>query len=389
MSIFPGKYLLVLAAIVIIVGAALVWAREPELTLASFEACFRNREDKRECAEKHARALLDTMPAADLVLEIEKQYPAICHAAGHFIGQELFQRSSVEEALLSCAPLSCWAACPHGVIGAAFVVDADIQISEEEWQHPNIDLMRSVAGELCTGRVTCHAVGHVLFTLSDSLTQALSLCEELSTNIGIGSCYHGVFMENGSSYFADVTLAGNRKSYRDPEDLLAPCSSLPEKYDAYCYWLHFLNQNIVFTEQEIYDEGERMQLRKEACETLVMDTRRVSCFMGFGVSLPAEITLPDALRVCGELNGKERASCSLGASHRRSSMGMPSEEVTASCDSLSGDMQSGCYEGYFRWLVLSNSELAHACDDATDSCRQALDAFKADRSSFFRIEKEL
>jgi hypothetical protein len=64
------------------------------------------------------------------------------------------------------------------------------------------------------------------------LTDALSICDQFDRSDATEGCWQGVFMEN-----VNGTMEGAGQGFRE-DDLLAPCSTLSEKYQWECYINH-------------------------------------------------------------------------------------------------------------------------------------------------------
>ena len=93
-----------------------------------------------------------------------------------------------------------------------------------------------------------HGVGHgYMFYVNYNLTNALDICDALSTPTAQEGCWQGTFMENVNGKFKGepIELLGFKK-----DDPLAPCNALDTKYRHQCYenhagyLLHYFNTSL-------------------------------------------------------------------------------------------------------------------------------------------------
>jgi hypothetical protein len=326
------------------------------------------------CAEKRVQNILQRTPARDLMRELESTLPGQCHPLGHIIGREVYRRvGSIESAFEECSPAACVAACLHGATGEALVSVPGVRASLTELRHPTFDLVRAEGNNLCTVRQACHAVGHVLFTLANDLSQALSLCDDISSEHGTTwDCYNGVFMEDGRGIFAQTENIKRKHTYRDNNDLLHPCTTMEERYQPACFLYLFTNQIPTLQEQGM-DEAGQLQVRIDACRTLA-DTARVLCIRGVGWSLFLLHSLDDAMHVCDGMDAEdERVACVFGASNAYTQFGEPHASITRWCDAFVSVVAHACYFGVFDSLSYRRDPaLEKACEGAAPVCAEAL-----------------
>lgn len=372
---------LCMTGVIAAAGAAYIASAEPTL-----ESCFFGTDDTdTTCARSAISALLEKENAAMLLDRLEKEIPARrCHAVGHIIGQQLFDRTgNIEWALSECSD-GCRRACKHGAVGKALASASGVATSEE-LMHPNIDLIRSEGRRLCTDTHACHGIGHVLFWLVDGLQSALEMCDSIASPRSQKACWRGVFMENADPF---SEIGAPAKNDRDPDDLLSPCRTVPPQYQSVCFLSLSQNQLRTFDERGITDLEEKRRARFKACDELESSNLREACFEGYGSSLfpkiaDASVNAERALATCGELSGeRERAACAHGYA-RVLSFHVPLAEAVVFCASIGERLaKSACYESEFDHSTFvgdDDARIKSACLEAHDeTCQKTLDLLSAD-----------
>lgn len=311
--------------------------------------------------------------------------PGRCHQFGHVLGEQLYSKSgSVEQALAQCSP-ACGSSCLHGATAAAFLAVPEVRASVEDLAHPNIGVILAEGKKLCANWETCHGVGHVLYSLSDTLIGSLGLCDAIG-GLEIFTCYWGVFMENA------VRGAPGLPS----GDLVWPCLSVPDKYQEACFHLHHMQQEIVFEELGISSQEERQQRRFETCVGLPRQELRFACAENLGLSMYGRADTPaDARAMCMQFGSeRERATCFFGFIHAAVDYGEREVALGLCAAETSDMMRRACYEAAFESIrIRKSTRLEDACaGDSSTSCTDALARYMADPYdlvfSFYKMVKQ-
>jgi hypothetical protein len=194
------------------------------------------------------------------------QHFGVQHNAAHVMGELLFEKLGIDGFKICDANYSF--GCYHSFIGRAFA-EHGVSII------PKLDQgCVEKFGPLGTG---CqHGIGHGLveFFGHDRLLDALEACQGTTQQKKLFGCTSGAFME----YNVPIVLDEERSSLRvrnpDPNDIYAPCSTLPEKYRPSCYYEMAQWWDKVFL-------GDFRKLG-DLCDRMPDQEHREECFLGVG-----------------------------------------------------------------------------------------------------------
>ncbi|MEK7854677.1 MAG: hypothetical protein AAB288_01190, partial [Acidobacteriota bacterium] len=143
-------------------------------------------------------------------------------------------------------------------------------------QHADAGELKNLGRTYCDrGLAMCHAVGHIVRIASESLTEALELCDSVSDGVTATRCYQGVFMEDiGQLSFVvkPVEVTFTEYGY--------PCNILAAKYSEACYVQLTEYQEKLF-EQRAIPLREQHEIASAECTTLKQPARSY-CFFGVG-----------------------------------------------------------------------------------------------------------
>ena len=337
------------------------------------------------CVQQNVRAVLQDMPAADLMQKVERELPKKCHYIGHIIGKEIFHQSeTVENAFLACGPGVCSRACIHGVTGEALFSAGGLLASPEELQHPSIDVLRDIGEQFCAQDGTCHAVGHALYTLFSDIPRSLKMCDEISSGKSAGMCYLGVFMENNSFIFDNTEMGPQTaKPFVESENLLYPCNIVESRYRPSCFQFLFLDIQKSLGSSPGADEGNIRDAHRKTCESLSDQRDRKACFNGFGWGLGSGLSSrqtlapAEAQQICDRERTSDRIACTFGLSNGMVDMGRGWDPVSDRCASLDEmDLKEACYKGAFTAFHDRGEAYESTCDAIPDTvCKQSLESF--------------
>lgn len=360
-----------------------------KISVADLASCFNlPPEEAFACKKNIIGALLERISAQEMMRQAEDTFPpGQCHSIGHVVGQHISAKT-FESAMFVCGG-RCNFACIHGAIGEAFKTSPRI---EEMHARGVLDttLIQDEGKMLCTEGQSCHGLGHTLFQIMSSLSGALGMCDAVSANEShTWSCYSGVFMENGMiNSSSAVSSSGEKKEYRDPEDLLFPCNSIERVYRGACYHFLHLTQDRTLDEKKITSGLERTRFRVQACATISEEAERAMCFEGVGMSLfvPEPVSIAEAhIRCANAEDSVSVAACSAGFSHALTIFEHAQEAVDFCSHALRENKQA-CYEGIFwpsiTWSLYSLDEI---CAMTADSeCMTFRDLYKGHRPFFLK-----
>lgn len=203
-----------------------------------------NEEIKSGCYKRLAGRLAKDFTVHDVlsaVVEGEK-YPEIfgdCHELIHYFGQEALRVIGDPAEALAEGTTACFAGYYHGVL------EVYLSGNNPAGDRVVFSTIASDAGKICGSLISAnaprrkfneclHGLGHAfMFFAEAKLPQALEMCDVLVSKNEQTWCYSGVFMENSTS----STNKDHPSKYLKKDDLLYPCSILPERYLHSCYML--------------------------------------------------------------------------------------------------------------------------------------------------------
>lgn len=202
------------------------------------------------------------------------------HHLGHFVGNQIYKILGME-GLLKCD--NSMKGCIHGFVAKAvsetgmnFLPQGEAICQKRE----NSNLVESCY----------HGIGHGILILKgftvDNLIQSLQMCDKLRGDFTI-FCRQGVFMEYNFRFEHQSGIS--RELVTD--DYFTPCTSLPQQYQAECYFQQSSWWSTVLPEQY-----ERMG---QLCDELKSSLHKEKCFQGLGFTL-VEKKKYDPTAIAGE-----------------------------------------------------------------------------------------
>lgn len=205
--------------------------------------------------------LIRERPLADVRAYLRVIYPQEApdaHSVGHLLGEESY-RMYGDKAFSLCDTIFNYG-CYHGVVDIAVrMKGSDTHIVE--------DLKRACDQTMSDAAPCIHPLGHVsVIVMNYNLIRALELCDRLYPEPKVAfSCWNGVMME----YINRSASNAPRVAYGDPNDIYAPCNTIPIKYEASCVSGHVTYLASVwgddfkrlFTYCQFYRDGDT----KDAC----------------------------------------------------------------------------------------------------------------------------
>jgi len=373
--------ILVVALCSLLAGYFMLQTQMPATSIADIAACA-GRRDLVECARPHVHALLDSMSAEELIVEVEALQLSSnqCHYVLHLIGQELFGREgSVERAIGECTH-ACNSACPHGVIGEAFsdalAVDSDtevVHLTSEEIRAMGKDLCDEPSGVLLSKAVkgTCHGAGHALLLAYQDIDAALDVCADIAVPLQESACYRGVYMEYTDLLSARSTWQGEYEDLHVPstEELASLCLRDDTQESAACYYYLPIAVRQVYQHAGITSTREEAAERaRDICLSIAEGTQRQACLLGYGVTLYGTFRADheDATRTCLALERRDdQESCIAGMISLVVEYG-ENEEAVRYCATLTdASLETLCYGAVFERLVTLSGR---SVDDAERFC---------------------
>lgn len=240
---------------------------------------------------------LEILGPARVMAEMSKEEAATgndCHEPGHAVGRQSYALFGTKVFQLCSA--ECHSGCYHGAAEAYFS------------EHGADDLEKAL-DTICDSSLNpffshqcLHGVGHGLMAWSGyDLFKALKACDALSKQRE--SCYTGVFMENIVGGLAGASGHASIYLNNDPQ---YPCSIVPEKYKASCYFLQTSRMMQLF-------RGDFKKIA-HACMQAPMPYRS-SCFESMGRDVDGVYAgkPEEAIRACDLATGVFRTLCLTGA----------------------------------------------------------------------------
>ena len=154
-----------------------------------------------------------------------------------------------------------------------------------------------------------HGIGHGVLVYTDytNLVDALKLCETVST-LPTGGCSSGVFMENN---FHTMDASADTAHLRTAGDnLYAPCDTLPERFQASCYF-----EQVQWWQNVFNNDFEHIG---KLCAALSSSSAAyVACYSGIGnyVATFVDHQYQGIINLCSTMPNKQtEAYCHEGAS---------------------------------------------------------------------------
>lgn len=283
--------------------------------------------------------------SAELVSQLKddgRVSPAVDeHQLAHQIGRQTAETFGVnDQAFLLCPMAALNGGCQHGffeyVLGRANSTSEAADLICQQLQE----------GYAAKDYFYCyHGVGHgVMMAAAYDLDRALSVCDEFETLVAQDGCWQGVFMENVNAGMGGFARAG----VFSPDDPLAPCIVLEDKYKHECYVNH-AGWLMDFFDGDV--EG-----ATAACLE-ASDGYSSSCLESIGlmVTNPVwQVTLYGDLEgtvfeevawdLCTRFPEGRVESCVIGAIDNIHNFDVfEVDRATAFCNIVSGELQEACY----------------------------------------------
>lgn len=183
----------------------------------------------------HQFSLAQTL---DLFQRNENSQPvfARCHEVTHYLSRMEYQNSGDIAKVYDICTSVCHGGCYHGTI-EQYMKEKNLLLGASDDQKIKSEIPR-ICGKLEDYKTPLlfdeciHGVGHgAMFITDGELPQSLKICDNLTTQREIDSCYSGVFMENSSS----STSTDHPGKYVKKDDPMYPCNNLEPKYLPLCY----------------------------------------------------------------------------------------------------------------------------------------------------------
>ncbi len=332
------------------------------------------------CLKKAVRTLLSQVSTEELMQYIvasttPQAIVGRCHEFAHVIGQEaLIKSGSLDETLAACTS-QCAYGCTHGVIAAEVARTYGAEYPGEEIEHADIEELKKIGRSYCDRTLAmCHAIGHIARIASDSLGDALALCDTVSDGRSAARCYQGVFMEDiGQLSFVskpvDITFT----------DYGYPCNTLPAKYHQACFVQLTEYQEQLFEVRGVL-RSEQSTIAAQLCASLTRPSREL-CFFGLGYKLDHFIMEDGTLEnrgalICDAQIKADAIACITGLAENYAGFARYSEAVEL-CDSRKSRTEiQQCYDHAFRTMGIPESGMKDICTSfESETCVAALTSY--------------
>lgn len=277
---------------------------------------------------------------------IESVWPK-CHSQAHDLGKVIFARvRDVGMGLRVCAD-RCNSGCMHGVLMEAFST-----IGKASPHHMDLAVLRPAIKDLCQNNSVmtasyspgdcAHGVGHALMNLAGyEIPEAINACQGNENQAMEYYCATGAYME----YMAE----------RDPQD--ATTKSVLYPCDQYIYPAACARYKMVHVVRRHYAAGRTTEELRALCSSLTGAVRR-GCFHGLGNAHMGLIAAGkiDIRPVCLGLGKVEEFVCIDGAMERMAKF-HPDIAVRV-CDQLDGKNKAACLAAVSRKMYDMKKDLS-------------------------------
>jgi hypothetical protein len=270
-----------------------------------------------------------------------------CHSEAHDLGKVIFARvRDVGIGLRVCAD-RCNSGCMHGVLMEAFTT-----IGKASPHHMDLAILGPAIKDLCKSNPVmtasyspgdcAHGVGHALMNLAGyEIPEALKACQGNENQAMEYYCATGAYME----YVTE----------RDPQD--ATTKSLLYPCDQYIYPAACARYKMVHVVRRHYQAGKTTEELRALCSSLTEPVRR-GCFHGLGnahmlMFISGRISIRS---VCLGLGTLEEFVCIDGAMERIAKF-FPHNAVRV-CDQLEGKNKAICLAAVSRKMYDMNKDLS-------------------------------
>lgn len=287
---------------------------------------------------------------------------ARCHEVTHYLSRMEYQQSrDIAKVYDKCSSV-CHGGCYHGTI-EQYMKDKDLPLGVAEQQKIKSEIPK-ICGKLEDYKTPLlfdecvHGIGHgAMFITDGELPQALEICDNLTTQRDIDSCYSGVFMENSSS----STSTDHPGKYIKKDDRMYPCNILEERYLPLCYryqssyFAQLTRNNWVETSKlcslvpKAYRSGcfqtigtnqvgftQDMKQMIYDCSLMPTDEYRTICLQGIVISLGGRYrgNSQKIIDLCNLVEEKFKAACFKQMGTSVSSWSINPAEVKLHCNQL-------------------------------------------------------
>jgi hypothetical protein len=277
---------------------------------------------------------------------IESVWPK-CHSQAHDLGKVIFARvRDVGMGLRICAD-RCNSGCMHGVL-----MEALATIGKASPHHMDLAVLRPTIKDLCRRNPVmtasyspgdcAHGVGHALMNLAGyEIPEALNACQGNENHAMEYYCATGAYME----YVTE----------RDPQD--ATTKSILYPCDQYIYPAACARYKMVHVVRRHYEAGRTTEELRALCSSLTGAVRR-GCFHGLGNAHIGLIVAGkiDIRPVCLGLGKVEQFVCIDGAMERMAKF-HPDIAVRV-CDQLDGKNKADCLAAVSRKMYDMKKDLS-------------------------------
>jgi len=250
------------------------------------------------------------------------------HSQAHAFGEALYEVEGLPG--LQACDASFEFGCYHSFFGAAVYAEGIETLPQFNEACRNKYRNKNLPCE--------HGIGHgvLVYTDYDNLEKALELCETINT-MPTGGCSSGVFMEYNFHTMDDT----DRGSFvRASDDLYNPCNTLPERFQASCYF-----EQVQWWQQMFHGDFKKIG---ELCAALSEDSAAyTACYNGAGNYAAAQghLVLEDTAALCAQMpSEKTKGLCHEGASWLIYGNGENKEDAPALCQMLAEPYKTQCLQ---------------------------------------------
>jgi hypothetical protein len=272
-------------------------AEEIEPVTCSDSQCFERYYEDIVTDETIAKAFVDLKVRYDESAVVR----SLCHPLTHVIGRAAAKKYPDVGDAYRQGDHFCWSGYYHGVMEGILRDTKPTDLPD------TIDaICNSIPGKetFSFDYYNCvHGLGHgVMYITDNELFDALILCDNLSGGWEKESCYGGVFMENVITDFEN-----HFTKYLKPDELMYPCSVVPEKNKHACY----LMQTSYVLKENGYDFKEAFELCSQIGESHIN-----TCYQSIGRdasgSTVSHIERTKNYCLIG-LDFRQQSNCAIGA----------------------------------------------------------------------------
>ncbi|MEK7591156.1 MAG: hypothetical protein AAB489_03035, partial [Patescibacteria group bacterium] len=288
------------------------------------------------------------------------------HDLVHRIGRETAKTFGITTDSFLLCPVDFNYGCQHGFFEQALVTEPDARTAALTICDPS--LMRDKPEK---SLFYCfHGVGHgVLMAKAYRLVPSLELCDSFPHEDMRRGCWQGVFMENVNGVMGG---AAQERTFSD-DDLLAPCSTLPEKYRWECYINHagYLVPKTASVERATRECLREPGLSKRAClQSIGLMATNVSWQRGL-TALRNGTFIQNAVDICVRFpEGYEEDCIEAGVDNLANFDRGDTARMLAFCENVPDQWRKTCYGTIGRAVrneLPTNADTKAACTSVPDA----------------------